>query len=260
MIKNKFCMMMLCSIFMSLAVVCVFLTHHNYRYYTIVVCMLYMLALYCVIYTVSELNVKACIKSIPIIAIEIIMLAQCYVTIDPVMLAVFPSINTGRGQIAYMPWNMNNLSGPEFLDNANYNFQVLTFDKIMNKVYANIKLENSRVLIYDGYQWGTLGNTLNSIWGHGYEYRTPPSWGVWNEEGQYRELSYNPAPGSIINPIPVSDFQSVDENLGIYDTLYYLEIPWGDTFVDKLKQHYPKMEIYKTIEYQTWSLNIYLIQ
>lgn len=259
-ISNKLWIILSMSIIAALFVESIFLTHHNYRYYTTIVSLLYMLTLYTILCMAEKANSNKIKDWVSIATIGVIMLTQCFITVDPIMLLVFPTINTGKGRIAYMPWHMNNFSGPEFLENANYNFQILTFDKALNKIYENNELRNSRIMIYDGYQWGNMLNTQNSIWGFGYENYEPPSWGVWNEEGQYRKLSYNPQLEDIINPVFISDFQSVDENIEKYGIIYYLELPWGDDFAEKLKQHYPTMQIYQTVTYQTWKLDIYSIQ
>lgn len=258
-IENQLCGMLLTGTVVALFVACIFLTHHQCRYYTMITSMLYMLSLYLLIYVMLHINLKTKLKSIPIVILGIVMLAQCFVTWDPIMLAVFPTISTGKGKIAYMPWNLNNLDGPKVMDNGNYNFQILTFDKALNRVYEDTELRNGQLLLYDGYQWGDLGNTLNTVWGHGYEYMKPPAWGVWNETGNYRELSHNPNPEDIILPIPIDDFQSVDEKLLEYGKVYYLEVPWDDIFVEELKTHYPTMQLYKTVEYQTWRINVYSI-
>lgn len=261
-LHNRLCTMLICGAVVSFIVELIFITHHNYRYYTVFVSFIDFLGIYGLVYITSRFKINHIINNALFAVLGIVMCAQCFITIDPVMLSSFPTITTGKGKIAYMPWHMNDLQGPEFLDNANYNFQIAAFDKAMDKVFASIEHDNSKVLIYDGYQWGVLGNTMNSIWGRGYEYLDPPSWGVWNEDGQYRMLSTDVEPEDIINPIPVNSIESVEEYMQQYDKLYYLEIPWGGSisFVENLMEQYPDLKLYRSIENYAWRMNLYQLK
>ena len=192
--------------------------------------------------------------------IGVVMFIECFTTIDPIMLSLFPTINTGNSKIATMPWKINNFPDIQFLECARYNLQPSYFDRALDIVYKEILQEqdDSKILIYDGYQCGTEGNTLNSIWGYGYEYLEPPLWGVWNEDGEYRELSDNPE--NIINPLPVNNYRSIEHYLQGTDTLYYLELPWGDKLISILKEKYSGMKLFKTVQYHGWILNVYVFK
>ena len=83
-------------------------------------------------------------------------------------------------------------------------------------------------------------------------------WGVWNEDGEYRELSDNPE--NIINPLPVNNYRSIEHYLQGTDTLYYLELPWGDKLISILKEKYSGMKLFKTVKYHGWILNVYVFK
>lgn len=245
---------LLCGMIVSLLEICLFMTHHNYRYYSSTVLFVQILGICGLIYISHKM--KKYLQNMILAIFGMILFVHCTVTtIDPVMLAVFPVIQTGNAKIAVMPWNINHLPEIQFLECARYNFQIPYFDKALDIVYSRIDPDKSRVFLYDGYQWGTDGNTLNSVWGHGYEFLEYPSWGVWNSEGQYRELSYNP--DDIINPIPVSDYTQIKKYSMESEYLYYLELPWGDELAPVLKEKCPEMELYETIEYHGWVLKLY---
>lgn len=240
----------------ALVEMCLFLTHHNYRYYTATVLFIQILGLCGCVYICSKINSNVLVQNMPLIIFGILLFIHCnFSTIDPIMLAVFPTINTGNAKIAVMPWNINGLPEVQFLECARYNFQVPYFDKALDRLYSRIDAKHSKILLYDGYQWGTGGGTMNSIWGHGYEYYNPPMWGVWNSEGHYRELSYDP--DYIINPIPISDCTQITKYLQEYENLYYLELPWGDELITILKETCLGMELCETVEYHGWVLKLY---
>ena len=256
-IASKLCVLFVAGMIISITELCLFLTHHNYRYYTTSILFIQLLAFLCFYYICSILNVEKWWKNIPMFIIGLFMFLQCHFTIDPVMLASFPILDTGKGKIAVMSWNINHLPGVQFLECANYNYQTAYFDQALDLVYAHLDLSNSRVVIYDGYQWGEWGNTLNSIWGYGYEYMNPPEWGIWNKDGSYRELSCEA--DNTINPIPIKNQLELAQYLKEYDKLYYLELPWGDKLIHELKKKYSAMSEYTTIEYHGWVLNVYIL-
>ena len=253
--KNCPCIMLLFGMLISIVTICLFLTHHNYRYYTLSILFIQALGLWSFTYIVTNIKNKF-IKEIPIILVGILMFIQCHITIDPIMLSIFPTLQTGNAKIAVMPWNIDGLPEIQFLECARYNFQISYFDQALDILFSKIDdKDNSNVLIYDGYQWGTEGNTLNSIWGYGYEFWQPPLWGTWNDEEQCRELSYNP--DYIIGLTPIKDYSKLKHYLKKGNTLYYLELPWGDELISTLKEKYPVMELVETVEYRGWKLNLY---
>ncbi|MCM1237163.1 MAG: hypothetical protein NC489_44405, partial [Ruminococcus flavefaciens] len=148
--------------------------------------------------------------------------------------------------------------GLQFLECASYNFQPAYFDQALDLVYAEMDLDKGKLLLYDGYQWGEGGSTLNSVWGYGYEYMDPPAWGAWNASGHYRELSYNQE--NSINPIPIKTESEINYYLKEYEKVYYLELPWGDDLIDKLKEQYSSMFNIKTIKHHGWVLNLYIFE
>lgn len=255
---TKLYIMILIGMVVSVVEICLFLTHHNYRYYTLPILFIQLTAILGFSNIASKLTYNRFIKVLPISLIGVLLFIQCFTTIDPVMLSLFPTIDTGKSKIAVMPWNIDNLPDIQFLEGANYNFQIPYFDKALNIVYSDIEAEESKVLIYDGYQWGTTGNTLNSIWGYGYEYLTPPAWGVWNSHGKYRELSYKN--DNVINPIPIKKTSEVQKYLKKDKNVYYIELPWGDKLIDSLRSKYKNMQVVKTVQYHGWVLKVYKMQ
>ena len=258
-LEKRTCITLFGGMLISSMVICLFLTHHNFRYYIPIILFIQLLGLWSIVY-ISRLINNYIIRYIPMLLIGVVMFIQCFTTIDPIMLSLFPTINTGNSKIATMPWKINNFPDIQFLECARYNLQPSYFDRALDIVYKEIlqEQEDSKILIYDGYQCGTEGNTLNSIWGYGYEYLEPPLWGVWNEDGEYRELSDNPE--NIINPLPVNNYRSIEHYLQGTDTLYYLELPWGDKLISILKEKYSGMKLFKTVKYHGWILNVYVFK
>lgn len=256
-LRNQLYITILGGVAVAVAELCIFITYHAYRYYSPVIMFLQILAISGFVNMSSKIRNNEFIKNVPIILLGGLLLIQCYTTIDPIMLSVFPTIITGNERLVVMSWHVNHVSDPQFIEPARYNFQIPYFDKALNVLYSKIDPNNSKVLLYDGYQWESeaTGNTLNSIWGGGYEFLDPPSWGVWNSEGKYRELSHNP--DYIINPIPISDYTQVAQYSQEYENLYYLELPWGDELISVLKENCLGMELCETIKYHGWVLKLY---
>lgn len=255
---NKPYVMILIGMIVSIVEICLFLTHHNFRYYTQSVLFIQLAGILSFAYITSRFRLNEFLKTVPIFIIGLLLLIQCYTTIDPLMLSIFPTISTGKGKLIAMPWKIDGLPDSQFLECANYNFQIPYFDKALDIAYSGMKLKDAKILIYDGYQWGELGNTLNSIWGYGYEYLTPPFWGVWNNKGQYRELSNDR--NNAINPIPVKKTSEVQKYLKNHKNVYYIELPWGDKLIDSLKSKYENMQALKAVRYHGWVLKVYKMQ
>ncbi|BAK44790.1 Fe-S oxidoreductase family 2 [Eggerthella sp. YY7918] len=181
------------------------------------------------------------------------MLAQCFWTIDPVMLRLFPSIDMGNGRLVTLPWNIAGYPNNQFLECSDYNYQAAFFDDALDKAYAEMDLANSKVMIFDGYRWGTEGDTLNSIIGYGFY--SVGLWSTWNEENECRELTADPT--ASVDPLPISSVSDVEKCIDEFQHVYYIELPWGDMLANELKESSLNCELLTTVNYGGWLLNVY---
>lgn len=252
-VENKLATMLCIGVIAAVVVMCIYVTHHNFRYYTQAALYIQLLGFAGFGYIASRFFAFTIAKIAPVLIVSCLMIAQCFTTIDPIMLRVFPSIDTGNARLTTMPWNIAGYPNNQFLECANYNFQTAFFDIALDKAYSEMDLTDSKVLLYDGYNWGKEGNTANSIIGYGYS--SFELWSSWNDEKERRELTSNEEVS--VDPSPIATVLDAEGYVKKFQHVYYIELPWGDELAEDLRTSQLNCELIDTVEYGGWVLNVY---
>lgn len=250
---------LLCSVVcsVSLTILCLYVTHHNFRYYTESAVFLQLLGFAAVGYLAAGFIRKEIAGVAASLALGGALFIQCHATVDPVMIASFDTINTGKGVLATMRWNIEGFSNGQFLESSVYNFQTAYFDDAMDRAYALMDWSSpsgTKVLFYDGYQWGTRGNSFNSIWGMGYY--AYDMYTSWNATAGRRELKGTAE--NNVDPVAVASTSQALDYVRGYSHVYYIELPWGDGLADYLKTtSLLDATPVGTVDYGGWVLQVY---
>lgn len=247
------------------AITCAYVTFVLPRYYTLTGVFLTLLGICSLEYLLSWLRggqkvVSVCTEGV----LAVLLIAQSYTTIDPVSKLIYPTMNTGNAVVYSSPQHTNLDVEPYFDARAHYNRQCMYYSKALDKAYAAIDadsgIDNVKILCSSEYV-GRKGVffSLYEIWGYGYAYVDPPMYGQWDREGGYRYLSYE-QPEHSIDPVYVGGDADLSQFTNSAEHVYYIEMPWWDTVIGQLRERYPSITPFQTIEYRGWVLNIYQIQ
>lgn len=246
---------------------CIYVTFHFPRYYMTPAVLLSILGLGSLQYILKTVcNKKILRLGIPIFLCGLFAV-ESYITIDPVARTMYEGISTGKSVVAPVPLHSNYDIDPSLKANACYNRMIMYFDKALDKafaaVYGGSSSSEAKILFSNEYIGtivdGEVGlGTLYCIWGFGYSYFDPPMWCHWNSDGNYRYLSYeeenNVDPSYILGDTDLSGY------LSNYEHVYYIKMPWEDIVLPALRERYPDISYFTTIDYRGWVLEIYRIK
>lgn len=245
-----------------------FLTGRNYRYYIMSSVILGIIALCGLQYVLRDMKLSRIWRyAVPGI-ICVVMFLQSYRFIDPISMAVYPTVSTGEAVMVKLPPHTNVDKDVGMSETTNTNRQIMYFDKALDRVYEAIysesNLENTKVLCSNEYATRIINNkvalgSLYNIWGYGYLYVDPPMWTKWNKEGGYRYLSFE-QPENLIEPDYVMGDTDLSGYINIFEHVYYLKMPWGDTVLEELQKKYPSINLMQTVKYRGWVIEIYQIK
>lgn len=256
---NETVLLLLTTVTLLTGIMCLYVTHHLFRYYTvIVVCIQLIVFNFCGdIWERFGSKYTAINQVISISILGTILLMSCYMTVDPIMLAYLNSIDTGAGRLAMIDMQIRGRSATAFFENANYNLQIPHFDEAIDLAYSEMNLEDSSILIYGGYSsYENANSSENDLWGYGYSY--VDLYTSWDDQAKHRTLegkSYNNVSPSFVNNIP-----QVKEYLEKDKETYYLSFSWGDELIDKLEADQSIKVIHlNTINHEGWKINIFKI-
>lgn len=253
--QRKVCSLLVVGCICAIGVQSVFITYHNYRYFTLSVAFVLLICLYFILLLALRHSVRLKHCMICALIIGLLPLGQCFRTIDPVMLAIFPSFSTGDSRLVTSPWYISGYpDNDRLLQSARYNFQVSYFDDALDMAYSKMDLDNTKILIYDGYSWGDRSNTFGTIYGFGYyNYGLYSSW---NEAAKKREL--NGTKEDNVDPVVVSSVSDIEKYVGKFDHVYYIEFPWGDDLAKEFNSMSSvSIDHVDTVEYGGWVLQLY---
>lgn len=247
-----------------LTLLSVYVTYSFDRYFVTFTGLFGILALYSLYYLFHRSKERRILHFIVAVFIGVFMLGECYVTIDPVTTALYPTVDTGDATLAVTPLHTNIWVDGVFAEHSTINRQVMYFEKTLDRAYSAIYdkcgQNGTKILCSDEYYVTPDAGSLLMIWGYGYTYITPPMWGVWNSSGDYRYLSFDPEEDEIIDPSYVLADSDLDEYTKQYRHVYYIEMPWGDTVIDALRERYPEIKPFEEIHYRGWQFNLYSIK
>ncbi len=245
-----------------------FLTGRNYRYYIVSSVILGIIALCGLQYVLRHIRLSRVWQYAVSGILCAVMFVQSYCFIDPISMAIYPTVSTGETLLVQLPPHTSVDKDVGMSETINTNRQIMYLDKALDKVYEIVydesNLESTKVLCSNEYATRIIDNkvvlgSLYNIWGFGYFHVDPPMWGHWNEEGGYRYLSYE-QPTNLIEPDYVMGDTDLSGHFNIYEHIYYLKMPWGDTVLDELQKKYPSIHIMQTVKYRGWVIEIYQIK
>ena len=248
-------------------VMCCYPTANLYRYYVVSSVLLIVLGLLALCFIIKAIWNNRKIKCLLITIICGLLMIQSYTTIDPVTIAIYPTITTGNSVVVPLPQYCEKYLDPVFTDAACANRQIMYLDKTIDRAYASIYRDCGnvpiKVLCSNEYVAtpGHLGS-LYCIWGYGYsspsiEYQT---YAEWNTVGQYRYLSYEYDSEKRIDPSYVNADTDLSELMDQYEHIYYMKMPWVDTVLEPLMERYSEISYVQTVEYRGWVLEVYRIK
>lgn len=235
-----------------------FVTYHFYRYYTVNIAFVYLIGLIALDFLLRDYKLKEIFSKEIAGILAILLMIQCYTTIDIVSIYMLPQISTGTSTIVALPTHMQGFNDPGFTDAANYNRQIIYFDKAFDKALCSIVPSNdTKILLSDEYFLKNGLGSLYSIWGFGYQYVLPPRYGKFDLQKGYRYLETTKE--NQIDPDYITaEFDM--EDYADYNEIYYISMPWGDETISKLINKYPKIQLFDIIYYKQWVLKIYKIK
>ena len=241
-------------------VMCLYVTYHFYRYYTPIIAFLYTIGIVSLDYLIGRNKQKTSVCCICLGFIFILLTIQSYYTIDPVMINVFDTFDTGYGKLAALDVHMQNFNDPAFQDTVNYNRQTLYFDKALDKCFASIEPDDDTVILVSDEFWTKDGLwSLYTIWGYGFQYSDPVRWGKFNSEKGFRYLDESTEHIVQLEYVGKdTDIQTIypEQNKRIF----YIEMPWYDLTLDNFKVRYKDyISLYDAIRYRDYILNVYQI-
>lgn len=241
-------------------VMCLFVTYHFYRYYTPFIAFLYIMGIVSLDYFIRGNKREEIISYVCLSCMLILLFIQSYYTIDPVMLNVFDTFDTGNGKMAALDVHMQNYNDPGFQDTVNYNRQTLYFDKAIDKCFASIEPDDDTVILVSDEFWAKEGlGSLYTIWGYGFQYTNPVRWGKFNSEKGSRYLDES------TEHIVQLEYVAKDTDIKMVypdrnKRIFYIEMPWYDLTLDNFKERYKdNILLYDTIKYRDYVLNVYQI-
>ena len=204
-----------------------FITYNNIRYNSSLIPAIYL-------FTFTAIGVlfnRQWIKNAVFCLLACALIVQCFFTIDPVMLSVLPRFKIGHGYIVSSENNVIGV-GAEFIDSAQYNWQIRDFDKAFDQLLSKIEYDttNTCVMISSEYETLTVGgvcSAIHLILGFGYPYYVSnPQNVVWDTANQRRELSDDTT--NLLNVFFISSPDEVEALGKQYQHAFYFRMPWED--------------------------------
>lgn len=233
-----------------------FVTYNHIRYNAPLVVILYIIA----IKAIDIMFDKSMKKGITCGVFALLLFIQCYITIDPLMLACMPVMNTGNG---FLVSSENNAieSKAAFIDSVHYNRQIYDFDVALDMLISKINYDDNACILFSSeYIAKTAGDNsyceaLHLIGGYGYQYVELPQYISWDLEKNRRYLSdYK---DNAMNIFYVNSEEEIVHCLREFERVYYVRMPWEDMTYEEIIEEKIMDKVFCTSKYHSWSLNAY---
>ena len=145
---NKGDMLKLCGVFGILAAFtafsCLYITAAMARYNVVGDIMLYVLGLACL-----DMMISNAAMYIPSAGIAVMLIAQCFYTVDPLTVAAFGGVDTGSGKMVYVGIEDGDRYYGDYLI---YNTQYLWIDRVMDKLLADSDYDGTQdIILFNDY-------------------------------------------------------------------------------------------------------------
>lgn len=245
----------------SLLIGFVFVTYSHVRYNSVTVMMLSLMlvALLC------SVDWHRAVTLALLGLVSLLLLLQCYRTVDPVMLSVLKSADKGHGRICYTQNTVisRDAFGMRFCDSFLYNREILGFDRAFDALLADTYTYDERICyLISGKDYQAEG-ALNKvsydylILGNGYRYFKNPRYITFDPETGRRFLATTPEREMGFRS--VATMQHVKQYFNEFDTVYYIEFPMQDTFFDRVIKPQCTYTECETREVEGWQFKLYRI-
>lgn len=241
----------------ALVISFLFVTYNHIRYNAPLVVILYII----VIKAVDIMFDKSAKKEIMCGMVALLLLIQCYITIDPLMLACMPVMSTGNG---FLVSSENNAieSKANFIDSVQYNRQIYDFDIALDMLISKINYDDNVCILFSReYIAKTAGDNsyceaLHLIGGYGYQYVELPQYISWDFEKNRRYLS-DCNDDKVMNIFYVNSEEEIVQCLNEFERVYYIRMPWEDLTYKEIIEEKIMDKVFCTATYHSWSLNAY---
>lgn len=145
---NKGDMLKLCGVFGILAAFtafsCLYITAAMARYNVVGDIMLYLLGL-----AFLDMMISNAAMYIPSAGIAVMLIAQCFYTVDPLTVAAFGGVDTGSGKMVYVGIEDGDRYYGDYLI---YNTQYLWIDRVMDKLLADSDYDGTQdIILFNDY-------------------------------------------------------------------------------------------------------------
>lgn len=237
----------------------VFVTYNHFRYWAPTLVPIYLLAYCAAIYLCRKQYLRIAIP----VALSVLLCTQSYTTIDPVMLATFGHINTGKTVVVSTADNVIGRAEPTFLDACAYNHQIMYFDEAYDLVLEQIKYSNSdtAIVVSGSLSTATVGGTVDSLHmlsGFGYQYMDVPRYVTWSHRIQRRVLTSESWDAMNVYYYSQHNAEIIETLYNEYEKVYYIQMPFMDTSdLEKLQLNPEQPEI--CVEHYGWRICAYAL-
>ena len=246
----------ICGVFVGgLLMQVLFITYNHIRYNSSVILAIYFFFFLALDILTKRQGVKNAVCCI----FACVLLAQCYYTVDPVMLATMPRLDMGNG---YIVSSENHVIGTdaEFIDSVQYNRQIRDFDITFDKLLSEIQYSSDAcVAISSEYEMLTAGgvcSAIHLILGYGYPYYVPSiQYVAWDETAGSRTLSLDSS--EQMNVVFISSLEELETLSKTYSRVYYFRMPWKDSLYDNQLNDPNLWEDQISAGYHGWNLHAY---
>ena len=235
-----------------------FVTYNHIRYGSVFALTLLLLLPEALDRLLGNLHLRAALAG----TLAALCLMQCYLTVDPLMRGIFPSINKGNGSIVYTKNNvlkdgdkMNSISV-----NAQYNREILYFDEALDELLREIHSSDESIcLVFSGeYRAPSVGSFVYTeylILGFGYPHLNDPFYISLDEQTGERYLSRNDE--DAVDIVYATSAIGLALALPRYDRMVYVQLAFRDEGYEKnfLKGHHYQ-EI-ASVEHRGWMMTAF---
>lgn len=231
-----------------------FITYVNYRY--IQLHWFFYVFLLSILVNKVQYILKKVYAGLAMIAV--LLLTECYITVDPVTYLTFDKINVGNIQVVttkkyiaydnilYTKEERDDVRGEMLFDSLTYNRQCIALEKLTEKAFASIDYNSDMKVILPPILNGKTAYTYR-----GYLGRPEFDTYFWNDK------THNITDNTSDIKINFEDYYSFIDNAKTGETVYYLQYPYVVGFDEKtaLESQFETKNVIP-FEFNGWTMNI----
>ena len=232
-----------------------FVTYNHIRYGSVFALTLLLLLPEALDRLLNSIRLRAAIAG----TLAALCLAQCYLTVDPLMRRCFQSLDKGTGSIVYTG-NSILTNGKEMNSisvNGQYNREILYFDEALDELLAQIDpAEDDVCLVFSGeYRAPSIGNFVYTeylILGFGYPYINDPYYISLDKETGERYLSKDPS--DEVSIIYANSSIDLARELPHHDRMIYIQLPFRNADYEQQFLQGHKYKEIASVSHMGWDM------